>query len=376
MRNLRHQLRTPVNHIVGFGEMLQEEATDRCWDTLLPDLEHIRQAGRGLSEYIGSTVDLAKVEAGVLDAELISRGLRTPLESIIGYSQLLQEEAEDHGWTEALPDLQKIESAAKYLTTLITAVLELTRIYAPEGPRIPPARPGHAVREAPAPPACRWGSLLLADDDDLDAEMMSRRLEQFGYQVRRVPSGQAALALLEQAQFDLLLLDVLMPEQDGLETLRGVKSMAAVNDLPVLMISAIEEIPIVVRCIELGADDYLVKPVDPVLLRAKIGAALERRRLRQRELDYLGCAGAFSAAVAALEHGAFEATALAEVAARKDPLGQLARVFQRMAGTIQAREAALQRQVRELSGGQSPLSPRRERVKVREATSGLGRTSP
>ncbi len=361
VRNLRHQLRTPVNHVVGFSEMLQEEAADRCWDALLPDLDRIRQAGRGLAEYIGSTVDLAKLEAGALNAEQISRDLRTPLESVIGYSQLLQEEAADSGWTDALPDLEKVESAAKYLTTLITAVPDLTKVYgpqaasAPSAPRRRPARPA-AAQESPQQPVPK-GSILVADDNELDAEMMSRRLEQFGYRVSLARSGRETLERLHDEPFDLFMLDVLMPDMDGLETLRELKSRADTHDTPVLMISAVEEIPIVVRCVEMGADDYLGKPVDTVLLRAKIEAALERKRLRDRELEYLGQVSVLTAAAAALEAHSFEAGTLAQVAAREDPLGRLARVFQRMAGEVEAREAALLLQLRELRAGTAETAP-------------------
>ncbi len=326
VRNLRHQLRTPVNHIVGFSEILQEEAVDRSWDSLLPDLERIRQAGRGLADYIGTTVDLARVTAGAFDPEQVSQDLRTPLESIIGYSQLLQEVVEERGWAEALPDLRKIESAANQLTTLIATVLELTKIYAG------PAQAGNVDPD----PAVSEASILVADDNDLDRDMVTRRVEQLGYTVRAVSSGLEAVAqIVEGGAFDLALVDVLMPEQDGLETLQIFK--ATTPDLPVLMISAIEEIPIVARCIELGAEDYLVKPVDAVLLRAKIGAALERRRLRSREQAYDSQLAALTAAVAALGQGAFDAATIADLTSRDDALGRLARVFERTALDLQSR---------------------------------------
>jgi class 3 adenylate cyclase len=100
-------------------------------------------------------------------------------------------------------------------------------------------------------------------------------------------NGLTALTQIENRHFDLVLLDVMMPEMDGVEVLTHLKASEKWRDIPVIMISALTEIDSVVRCIELGAEDYLTKPFDPVLLRARIGAGLEKKRLRDREIHYL-----------------------------------------------------------------------------------------
>ena len=114
------------------------------------------------------------------------------------------------------------------------------------------------------------------------------------------------------------------------------------------MISALDEIESVVRCIERGAEDYLSKPFDPVLLRARIGACLEKKRLRDQELLYLKDVGRLTSAAAAVEAGKFAAEMLAAIVKRPDELGQLARVFQRMAQEIAAREEQLKQQIQVL----------------------------
>jgi DNA-binding response OmpR family regulator len=116
----------------------------------------------------------------------------------------------------------------------------------------------------------------------------------------------------------------------------------------VIVISALDELDSVVRCIEMGATDYLPKPFDPVLLRARINASLASKRLRDLELEYLEQVGHVIAAAAALEAATFEPDSLNEVAARTDALGQLARVFQQMAREVRAREERLKQQVQEL----------------------------
>ena len=114
------------------------------------------------------------------------------------------------------------------------------------------------------------------------------------------------------------------------------------------MISALEDVESVVRCIEMGADDYLPKPFDPVLLRARISAGLARKRLHDLEQEYLEQVGRVVAAAADVEAGRFESRELDSVAGRGDALGQLARVFQRMAIEVLARERLLKQQVRQL----------------------------
>ena len=136
---------------------------------------------------------------------------------------------------------------------------------------------------SPAPAA---GTILIVDDNRVNRLMLARGLEQDGHTVAFAEHGGEALDLLRQQPFDLLLLDVLMPELDGYEVLAKLKDDPHLRDIPVIVTSALDEIDSVVRCLEMGAEDYLTKPVNPVLLNARINASLEKKRLRdqQREL--------------------------------------------------------------------------------------------
>jgi len=130
------------------------------------------------------------------------------------------------------------------------------------------------------------GRLLVVDDNKVNRLLLGRGLEQQGHQVAFAENGRQALEILHQNGFDLMLLDIQMPEMDGYQVLEKVASDLELRDIPVIVTSALEELDSVVRCIEMGAEDYLIKPVNPVLLRARIGAGLEKKRLRdqQREL--------------------------------------------------------------------------------------------
>ncbi len=127
-----------------------------------------------------------------------------------------------------------------------------------------------------------------------------------------------------------------------------MKTHPYLREIPVIMISAVDELESTVRCIELGAQDYLPKPFSPVLLRARIAACLERKWLRDQEIDYLRQVGQVTAAAAAIKNNTFQTESLDEVASRSDELGQLAQVFQEMALQVYAREQRLQQQVQQL----------------------------
>ncbi len=192
------------------------------------------------------------------------------------------------------------------------------------------------------------GRILVVDDNVLNRMLLKRTLEQQGHTVALAENGRQALEMLDAGHFDLVLLDILMPEMDGYEVLARLKRDPARRDLPVIVISALEEMESVIRCIGMGAEDYLPKPFDSLLLRARIGASLEKKRLRDQEVEYLQQVAHVTAAAAAVEAGQFRLASLDEVAARPDALGQLGRVFQRMAREVDAREQSLKQQVQAL----------------------------
>jgi class 3 adenylate cyclase len=130
------------------------------------------------------------------------------------------------------------------------------------------------------------GDLLVVDDNRVNRLLVARTLEQFGHRVAFAENGRQALEALRSRPVDLVLLDIEMPEMDGYQTLDALQADPKLRDIPVVMMSSLDEIDSVARCIEMGAEDYLFKPVNAVLLRARVAASLEKKRLRdqQREL--------------------------------------------------------------------------------------------
>ncbi|NJN96650.1 MAG: response regulator [Anaerolineales bacterium] len=132
----------------------------------------------------------------------------------------------------------------------------------------------------------RGGLLLVVDDNEMNRDMLSRRLLRQGHQIEMATNGREALAIITAHKFDLVLLDIMMPEMNGYEVLEHIKTDPLLRHIPVIMITAVDEIESVVRCIELGADDYLPKPFNPVLLKARINASLEKKWLRDQQVAY------------------------------------------------------------------------------------------
>jgi adenylate cyclase len=135
--------------------------------------------------------------------------------------------------------------------------------------------------------AGKHGHILVVDDNRMNRIKLARGLEQQGHTVALAENGRQALEMIRTQPFDLMLLDIVMPEMDGYQVLEHMKRDSALRDIPVIVISALDEMKSIVKCVEMGAEDYLPKPFDPVLLKARIGAGLEKKWLRDQEQAYL-----------------------------------------------------------------------------------------
>ncbi len=331
---LRHDLRTPLNHIIGYTEMLLEDATGDALAERRARLELALAAARHALELINGALGSARrIVPG--DVTQLFDALREPRQKIVAAVAGLElPETDGDGAFNA--DLKKILSAAERL-----APEPAQPTVPPPGPAAP--RAAAAVEATPAQPR-----ILIVDDGAENRDVLRRRLEREGHAVEAAEHGRRALELVAQRSFDLVLLDVLMPELDGYAVLDALKGSPATRDIPVIMISALDELEGIVRCIERGAEDYLHKPFDPVLLRARINASLEKKRMRDQEVEYLREVGRVIEAAAAVEGGRYRPGSLAEVTRRDDELGHLARVFDNMAQQIKAREERLRDRVRDL----------------------------
>jgi len=299
MGNLKHDLRTPLNHIIGYCEMLLEECAGTAPPQLVADLERIHLAGRRLLMVVNDLFDPLKSTAYKGNPALVHHEVRTPLNQIIGYAEMLQEEASEQGAVAFAEDAGKILEAARTLLHLVMENFGDAAIWLDPAENPAATASTNFLRHdefLPASPASttmrvvdneKGGSILIVDDDEGNRAMLSRRLQRLGFETTTAENGRSALEKLKGARFDLMLLDIQMPELNGYQVLECQKADPALRDIPVIVLSASDENEKVARCIEMGAEDYLPKPFDPVLLQARIGASLEKKRLRDREVSHL-----------------------------------------------------------------------------------------
>jgi sigma-B regulation protein RsbU (phosphoserine phosphatase) len=230
LAKVRHDMRTPINHILGYSELLAEESDTIQAVALVEDLDRIRMAARNLLELIDTNLSDEGFDRLTLGEEVHAKPIAT-----------LPRTASLNG------DLVASDDNDSHVT----------------------------------------GRILVVDDNEENCQTLSRRLLRHRHSVAIVYNGMDALSRLRESPFDLVLLDVLMPGLDGYEVLRLIKTDSDLRHIPVIMVSALDEIESVVHCIESGAEDYLPKPFNPTLLRARIGASLEKKALRDDEQRHL-----------------------------------------------------------------------------------------
>jgi len=190
--------------------------------------------------------------------------------------------------------------------------------------------------------------ILVVDDQRVHRDKLMLAVRALGHQVDAVANGAAALARLNAESFDLVLLDILMPDMDGFEVMTFMQRDRRLRDIPVIVVSALEgEMAAVVRAVEIGAEDVLPKRFDPVLLEARLDSALERRRVRAREIEHHHHMNLLTDAAALLERHSIEPQHLPieQTCQREDAIGRLARVFRAMSRNVHARDTRLQQQL-------------------------------
>lgn len=210
--------------------------------------------------------------------------LRTPLNQILGYVDLVTEDATDVGAQSLLPDLARIKAAALDLLGQLEGIAPSAVAPPIEEPKVDD---GLDFLAAFAPPeTLEEGKILVVDDAPANRDVLARTLEKRGYTTVQASDGAEALRLLREAEepFDLVLLDILMPEMNGWETLQRLKADESLSNTPVIMISGLGETDAIVRGLELGAEDYVQKPFVATILKARVSAVLGHKRSRDREI--------------------------------------------------------------------------------------------
>lgn len=301
LSRMGHELRTSIMGIVGYSEMLIDDAKSEGFQEILLDLKEIHIAGNQLLTFVNDMFDLKKTDVQtVSDMDYFNAKIKSvtlaPINVIKGYVGILLDEMEQKHSNKFISDLKMILNATERFVSSVNNFphpwhdetdMDLTYQDRNEMSQGLVTSIGNPSEETLIQKCTAGGSILIVDDSEQNRNLLARRLERDGHTISVATTGRDALKMLGCNSFDLVLLDIMMPEINGYQVLQHLKSDDNISHIPVIMLSALEEIDHVVRCIEMGAEDYLHKPFDPVLLRARIGACLEKKRLRDREHAYI-----------------------------------------------------------------------------------------
>jgi adenylate cyclase len=282
---VRNKVRAPLHKLISYAELVSEEDACRGNSAVLNEIARLLNICESILHQTQTAFERAMVEE--TDAHT------AVTEAVLQYGSNLQgvrQELEQLCTSEPSEALRRdISVISKTINSFEGALATLTIPPLKE----PPAQLASAVKpQSSSPQPVRdqliaqveyRGLLLVVDDDEGNRDVLSRRLLRDGYEVMLAESGRQALRMLDRYDFDLVLLDIMMPEMDGISVLAELKRSPKLNQLPVIMITAVDEIESIAHCIEAGADDYLLKPFNPVLLRARINALLERKRLQDEQ---------------------------------------------------------------------------------------------
>jgi len=347
--HMRHDLRSPINAILGYSQLLLEEGDQSSLSvTERDDLGRVADSGKQLLRIISDILDPAGITDGVEEyAFRLRLATRPPLIEVRGCIETL---LEAHEHAPVGDDLRRIHVAAARLSELIDSVEHTFRVRVATTDDAPQLVSVSAEAiEATGDVGKGGGSILVIDDEEANRVLLARRLVRQGYSLLFAETGEAGLATAAREPVDVILLDVWLPGLSGYGVLARLKSDEALREIPVLIITAVDDAQSVTRCLALGADDYLAKPYDPAVLGARVRACMTKKRARDFDLAYLRGVARVTAAALAVESGQFTAESLDEVVRRPDALGNLARLFRRMAIEVAARQRRLEDQVQQLT---------------------------
>ena len=279
-RALRHDLFNLINQISGYCEMAAED---------LQDGGHSEEAGLARRVHAQAEQVRAGIERAIPAQETITgdrlevlRGqIHDPLLRLQEAASALQAATAGSNFIQLHQDVAKIVAACQRMGGIISGSAPDSSLEV-QGPSVEDAEVIPFQTVEPPETGRKW-HLLVVDDNDFGRSLLCRKLERQGYRASGAASGAQALKMIQESEFDLVLLDVMMPDLDGYAVLDRLKQMGRLDRLPVIMTTALDDIKSLTKCLDMGAEDYLTKPYNPLLLRSRLALALERKRARDKD---------------------------------------------------------------------------------------------
>ena len=272
---LRQQLLTPIatisDHVSEISQSLRAD------DMLHEDLGRISDGCQNLRGQVGELIEgqvlMNTREAG--DLSKIRHDLKNPLNSIIGYSEIILEENDSELPEGQLTLLQHIvELGGEISSTIDTAFRHAANEEAQADEEAAIERLFASLNESSSgitiSDEIEGSPILIVDDNPTNQDILRRRLEKHGFDCMLADNGNQALAIIEEHKVDLVLLDLLMPDMNGIEVLHAIRSIPSRRELPIIIVSGLNDARGIAKCLSHGATDYLAKPVEPLILDAKV----------------------------------------------------------------------------------------------------------
>lgn len=288
---MHDELMPLAESIIGYAQIVANDAEEYPAH-YRADLEKLQSSARALHSFLKNQMEDARQQPEPADYQQQLKHLRHDIGNLLshvaGFTQLLLMEESEELFGAFTADLAKIKelcedgelvlSQYKLQEMAEAAFEQLSDVQeSPQASRLEiPAAVAPAKVVEPA-------SVLVADDNEGSRDLLARVLQRKGHKVSVAASGKEAIEILRQQEFDLVLMDFIMPEMNGYEALRVIKEDERLRHTPVVIVSALNTVHEIVACIEIGAEDFLTKPVDVKLLEARVNACLEKKRLRERE---------------------------------------------------------------------------------------------
>ena len=284
---IAENLAGPAEAILGYQALLLDAVIRNGPSAALPDLEKIADAANGLNKILSDLGAAGDALDGDPDArKKLRHDLRNLTNAILGYGEMVFEDFEAKISQTAQNDLAALLQEARNLGARIDDSIDTDSHDWEKETALAVGLERVLARDNDGP-AAHIGRVLVVDDTPANRDILTRLLEQRGHSVLAVSSAAEAFAALNKESFDLALLDILMPDVNGIEVLETLKSKPELSDLPVVMVSGLRETDAIAKCIIAGAEDYLPKPIDPVLLHARVDACLERLIWRRKEHEFI-----------------------------------------------------------------------------------------